>query len=128
MTMADCSFATGASSRAGALVTSDVQILTRRSSIGAAAFSCLDSLTRTSIIHSLRIIGRLGRTLLDWLEDVALPEESRMVDEQYASEGARRFVAALAAHGTTTALVFGAHFAAATASLFDAADRHADCG
>lgn len=71
----------------------------------------------------LPIIGRLGRTLLDWLEDVALPEESRMVDEQYASEGARRFVAALAAHGTTTALVFGAHFAAATASLFDAADR-----
>ena len=28
---------------------------------------------------------------------------------------------ALAAHGTTTALVFGAHFASATASLFEAA-------
>jgi guanine deaminase len=69
----------------------------------------------------LPIIGRLGRTLLDWLEQVALPEEARMAEARYAAECARRFVAALAAHGTTTALVFGAHFAAATASLFDAA-------
>jgi guanine deaminase len=69
----------------------------------------------------LAIVGRLGRTLLDWLEQVALPEEARMAEEQYASGCARRFVAALAAHGTTTALVFGAHFAAATASLFEAA-------
>src|SRR5512138_3557701 len=49
----------------------------------------------------LQIVGRLGHTLLEWLDDVALPEESRMADEQYASEAARRFVAALAAHGTT---------------------------
>src|SRR6476659_9249568 len=69
----------------------------------------------------IAIVGRLGRTLLDWLEDVALPQEVRMADEPYASECARRFVAALAAHGTTTAMVFGAHFAAATASLFEAA-------
>src|SRR5262245_60658698 len=69
----------------------------------------------------LPIIGRLGRSLLDWLEQVALPEESRMAEQGYAAERARRFVAALAAHGTTTALVFGAHFAAATAALFDAA-------
>src|SRR5262245_58898235 len=69
----------------------------------------------------LPIIGRLGRTLLDWLEHVALPEESRMAEQSYAAERGRRFVAALAVHGTTTALVFGAHFAAATAALFDAA-------
>ena len=69
----------------------------------------------------LRIIGRLGRSLLDWLEHAALPEEARMADVAYATDTARRFVGALAAHGTTTALVFGAHFAAATASLFDAA-------
>jgi guanine deaminase len=69
----------------------------------------------------LPIIGRMGRTLLDWLDQVALPEEARMAEERYAAECARRFVAALAAHGTTTALVFGAHFAAATASLFEAA-------
>jgi guanine deaminase len=69
----------------------------------------------------LRVIGALGRSLLDWLEAVALPEEARMADCSYASETARRFVHALASHGTTTALVFGAHFPGATASLFDAA-------
>ena len=69
----------------------------------------------------LRIIGGLGLTLLDWLEQVALPEEARMADVTYAAETARGFVRALASHGTTTALVFGAHFAAATAALFDEA-------
>jgi guanine deaminase len=69
----------------------------------------------------LRIVGRLGLSLLDWLEQAALPEEARMADVDYATDTAVRFVAALAEHGTTTALVFGAHFAAATASLFDAA-------
>jgi guanine deaminase len=69
----------------------------------------------------LRIIGALGRTLLDWLEHVALPEEVRMSDVSYAADTARQFVRALASHGTTTALVFGAHFAAATAELFEAA-------
>jgi guanine deaminase len=71
----------------------------------------------------LPIIGRLGLSLLEWLEQVALPEEARMAEERYAAECARRFVAALAAHGTTTALVFGAHFSAATASLFEAAGQ-----
>ena len=42
-----------------------------------------------------------------------------MADVAYATETARRFVGALAAHGTTTALVFGSHFAAATAALFE---------
>ncbi|MBM3818118.1 MAG: guanine deaminase [Acidimicrobiia bacterium] len=68
-----------------------------------------------------RIIGGLGHTLLDWLQQVALPEEARMGEVAYAADTARRFVRALAAHGTTTALVFGAHFAAATAELFEAA-------
>ena len=69
----------------------------------------------------LRIIGALGRTLLDWLEYVALPEEIRMSDVSYAADTARQFLRALASHGTTTALVFGAHYATATAELFDAA-------
>jgi guanine deaminase len=73
----------------------------------------------------IRIIGGLGRTLLDWLEEVALPEEARMSDLAYARAVAKDFVSALAAHGTTTALVFGAHFAPATAALFDEA---AACG
>jgi guanine deaminase len=70
----------------------------------------------------LRIVGALGRTLLDWLERSALPEEIRMADPSYAADTARRFLQALASHGTTTALVFGAHFPGATAALFEAAD------
>ncbi len=71
----------------------------------------------------LRVLGGLDRQLLDWLECVALPEEARMADVAYARDTALRFVRALAGHGTTTALVFGAHFKAPTAELFDAAER-----
>jgi guanine deaminase len=69
----------------------------------------------------VRIIGALGRSLIDWLEHVALPEEARLADASYAAAVAREFTQALASHGTTTALVFGAHFVQATAALFDAA-------
>ena len=68
-----------------------------------------------------QIIGAFGRSLLDWLEQTALPEEARMSDLTHAAATAQHFVTALAANGTTTALVFGAHFAAATAVLFEAA-------
>jgi guanine deaminase len=70
----------------------------------------------------LRVLGGLGRSLLDWLEHFALPEEARMADHSHACRVARGFVHALASHGTTTALVFGAHFAPATAALFEAAE------
>jgi guanine deaminase len=70
----------------------------------------------------MRVLGSLGRSLLDWLDRSALPEEARMVDAAYARQIAAEFVRALASHGTTTALVFGAHFAPATAELFEAAD------
>ncbi len=69
----------------------------------------------------LRIMGGLGYTLLDWLEQRALPEEARMADIQYAAAVAGEFVNSLIAHGATTALVFGSHFVPATAALFDAA-------
>ncbi len=69
----------------------------------------------------LRILGAMGRTLLDWLEHVALPEEARMADARYAADTARRFLRALASHGTTTALVVGAHFPGAMAQLFEGA-------
>src|SRR5262249_13551278 len=52
----------------------------------------------------VRVIGSLGRSLLDWLEQAALPEESRMADVHYAQATAEMFVRALAANGTTTAL------------------------
>jgi guanine deaminase len=52
----------------------------------------------------------------------ALPEEARMADEGYAQSVAAAFVRALAANGTTTALVFGSHFPAAQEALFWAAE------
>jgi guanine deaminase len=70
----------------------------------------------------LRVLGGWGRSLLDWLEHCALPEEARMADHAYACRIARGFVRALASHGTTTAMVFGAHFAPATAALFEAGE------
>jgi guanine deaminase len=71
-----------------------------------------------------RILGGLGHSLLDWLDQLALPEEAKLADEGYAAQVARGFTHALASHGTTTALVFASHFAGATASLFrSAAER-----
>ncbi|MDN5760984.1 MAG: guanine deaminase [Microlunatus sp.] len=66
----------------------------------------------------LRIIGTLGLPLLDWLEHSALPEEARLADIDYARGVARDFVTGLLRAGTTTALVFGAHYAAAVDALF----------
>ncbi len=71
----------------------------------------------------LRCIGALGMPLLEWLERCALPEEARLADPAYAVELARAFVGALANAGTTTALVFGAHYLEATEALFAEADR-----
>ncbi len=70
-----------------------------------------------------RIIGGLGYSLLDWLETITLPEEARMADAAYARILAREFTHGLVSHGTTTALVFGSHFAEATAELFRAAEH-----
>ncbi len=71
----------------------------------------------------VRVIGGLGYSLLDWLDQLTLPEEVRFADAGYAAMIAGEFVRQLASHGTTTALVFGAHFVDATAALFDAAGR-----
>jgi guanine deaminase len=68
-----------------------------------------------------RIIGGLGMPLLDWLDRCALPEEARMASVGYAEDVAAEFVSGLADAGTTTALVFGAHFAPAVDALFRAA-------
>ncbi|BFU45288.1 guanine deaminase [Krasilnikovia sp. MM14-A1004] len=69
----------------------------------------------------VRIIGALGMPLLEWLERCALPEESRLAGVTYARAVAAEFVTSLLAAGTTTALVFGSHFAAAVDELFAAA-------
>ena len=71
----------------------------------------------------VRAIGGLGMPLLDWLERCALPEEARLADATYAATVATDFVDGLARAGTTTALVFGSHFATAVDALFTEATR-----
>jgi guanine deaminase len=69
----------------------------------------------------IAVIGAMGLELLDWLRTRTLPEETRLADDAYAAQTARVFVGALAANGTTTALVFGSHFPGAQEALFSAA-------
>ncbi|HET7800881.1 MAG TPA: guanine deaminase [Humibacillus xanthopallidus] len=71
----------------------------------------------------VRIIGALGLPLLEWLDAVALPEEARLASIDHARAVAKEFVSGLAASGTTTALVFGAHFASAVDVLFEEVRR-----
>jgi len=71
----------------------------------------------------IRAIGGLGLPLLDWLEQCALPEESKLADQAYARTVAAEFLDGLVAAGTTSALVFGSHFAAAMDELFAAAEQ-----
>ena len=71
----------------------------------------------------LGIVGAMGLELLDWLRVRTLPEEARLADPGYAGALARDFVRALAANGTTTALVFGSHFPAAQELFFAEAER-----
>jgi guanine deaminase len=67
------------------------------------------------------IIGAMGLQLLDWLQTRTLPEEARMADDRVARETASRFLTALAANGTTSALVFGSHFPSAQEIFFEEA-------
>jgi guanine deaminase len=69
----------------------------------------------------IRAVGGLGLPLLEWLDRYALPEEARMADVAYATGVAGEFVRGLAAAGTTSALVFGAHYSDAMDALFSAA-------
>ena len=71
----------------------------------------------------VRAVGGLGLPLLEWLERCALPEELRLADVQYAEAVAAEFVSGLLQSGTTTALVFGSHFAPAVDALFVEAAR-----
>jgi guanine deaminase len=71
----------------------------------------------------VRVIGGLGMPLLEWLERCALPEEARLAEDSYAEQVADEFLSGLARAGTTTALVFGAHFASAMEIFFAAAEH-----
>lgn len=69
----------------------------------------------------VRVIGGLGLPLLDWLQRCALPEEVRLADDGYAAQVAAEFLDGLVSAGTTSALVFGSHFAGAMHAFFAAA-------
>ena len=71
----------------------------------------------------IRAVGGLGLPLLEWLDRYALPEEARMADVDYATGVANEFVRGLAAAGTTSALVIGAHYTDAVDALFGAASK-----
>jgi guanine deaminase len=71
----------------------------------------------------VRAIGALGMPLLEWLERCALPEECRLASTNYAREVAAEFCFGLISAGTTSALVFGSHFAGAVDALFAEASR-----
>ena len=121
--MAACSFATDASSPAGDY--HDVRARGCRTprSIDWRGGFVLPGFVDTHVhFPQLRIIGTPGPLAARLARAIALPEEAR--DGRLSPTRATRRAGssdALAAHGTTTALVFGAHFAPATASLFEAA-------
>lgn len=71
----------------------------------------------------VRAIGALGMPLLEWLDKCALPEECRLAAPDYAREVAAEFCNGLVSAGTTTALVFGSHFASAVDALFTESAR-----
>ena len=71
----------------------------------------------------VRVIGALGMPLLEWLERCALPEECHLEEPAYAQQVAAEFLSGLTSAGTTSALVFGSHFAPAVDLLFTEAAR-----
>jgi guanine deaminase len=76
-------------------------------------------------VHSpqLDVIASYGTELLDWLDTHTFPAERAHADPDVAREGAERFVAALLAHGTTSAVVFPTVHRASAEALFEAAER-----
>lgn len=74
-------------------------------------------------LPQLAVIGSMGLTLLDWLEERTFPEELRFADPDYARQGALRLLERLIRNGTTSALVFGAHQKSAMEQFFEVAEQ-----
>ncbi|RZI84337.1 MAG: guanine deaminase [Rubrivivax sp.] len=72
----------------------------------------------------LDVIASYGAELLDWLNTYTFPAERRYVDPQVAREGAERFLQALWAHGTTSAVVFPTVHKVSAEALFAQASAH----
>ena len=76
-------------------------------------------------VHSpqLDVIASYGGELLEWLNTYTFPAERRHADPQVAAAGAERFLDALLAHGTTSAVVFPTVHKASAEALFAGAER-----
>jgi len=74
-------------------------------------------------VHSpqLDVIASYGTELLDWLNTYTFPAEQRYMDPEVARYGADRFLDALLAHGTTSAVVYPTVHKVSADALFDAA-------
>jgi len=69
----------------------------------------------------LDVIASYGTELLDWLNTYTFPAEIRYADPAVAQRGAERFLDALLAHGTTSAVVFPTVHKVSAEALFTAA-------
>ncbi len=76
-------------------------------------------------VHSpqIDVIASYGTELLDWLETHTFPAERRYADPAEAGAGAARFLDALLAHGTTSAVVFPTVHKVSADALFAAAEQ-----
>lgn len=76
-------------------------------------------------VHSpqIDVIASHGTELLDWLNTYTFPAELRFADPQEAEAGADRFLDALLAHGTTSAVVFPTVHKVSAEKLFASACR-----
>jgi guanine deaminase len=76
-------------------------------------------------VHSpqLDVIASYGTELLDWLNTYTFPAERRYADPREAQTGAARFLDALLAHGTTSAVVFPTVHKVSVDALFAAAQE-----
>ncbi len=76
-------------------------------------------------VHSpqLDVIASYGTELLDWLNTYTFPAERRYADPAEAETGAARFLDALLAHGTTSAVVMPTVHKVSADTLFAAAQQ-----
>lgn len=74
-------------------------------------------------VHSpqVDVIASYGAELLDWLNTYTFPAEIRYADPAVSQAGAERFLDALLAHGTTSAVVFPTVHKASADALFASA-------
>jgi guanine deaminase len=69
------------------------------------------------------VIASYGTELLDWLNTYTFPAEAHYAEPTLARHGAVRFLDALLAHGTTSAVVFPTVHKVSAEALFEAAQQ-----